>query len=212
MELWDGYLVTVVVVLVLAIAHGLHGHRGTVGKWGALRFAFGEEGPGAYRSAPRYAVVTPPAPGSVLLAGVVVRVWAALTLLVFVPAGVVGALLFLGLGEHSVVSGLLAFVLGALVLSGLGLSFALFAATTAVEQRQEGSDARDVVRWSLVHHALVALVFVVEGIAIDPQAAALALFVVVPVCAVGVGITIALRRAAERAAAVVPVAEPEECS
>lgn len=198
MEPWDAYLVALVVVVGLAVAHGIRGYLRTRGRWGEVRVPLGEAGDGAYRSAQRFSVVTPRAPGRVLYAGLLARLWAALTLMVFVPAGGMGVLAFVGLGEETVLSTLLGIVLGGLVLSGLGLVGALFLTARAIEKR-EPTDARSVVRWSLVHHALVAAVFLVEGLALDPGAALAALAVVVPVCAVGAGVTLALRSAAERA-------------
>ncbi len=198
MELPDAYVWAVVTALCLSVAHGVHGYLRTAGRWGEERVPLGDAGEGAYRSAPRFAVVTPRAPGRVLGAGLLARVWAALTLMVFVPAGGLGVLAFVGLGEETAVSAFLGIVLGALVLSGLGLVGALIVTARAIEKR-EATDVRGVVRWSLWHHAAVAAVFVIEGLALDPGAALAALAIVVPVCAAGTGVTLALRSAAARA-------------
>lgn len=193
--LLEAYPVVVSVAVVLAALAALHAHHRSRGRWGWSRVPLGESGEGAYRSAERHADVARRAPGAVLGAGLSARVWAALTVLVFVPAGGLATLLMVALGEEHAFSTLFGILVGLLVLSGLGLGVGLVRSAVIIEQRRVDDDVREVVRWSFVHHALVALVFVAEGALLDPQAFALAIVTVVPVCAVGAGVAVALRRA-----------------
>lgn len=197
---FDVYWLVLGSALLLAPFAAWHAYRRTRGRWGhdVETVSHGE---GAYRSGTTERRTPIRAPGSVFGAGVGARIWGVLTLLVFAPAGALAACMMIGASEPAGTIGGL--VVGALSLSGLGLGFAYFGASRAIEKRNDLDVAHGIERWSFAHHALVVLTFVVAGFAINDEAGVLAIATVLPVCLVGMAITGALRNARHTAAEIV---------
>jgi hypothetical protein len=182
------------------VAHGLWAHGESRGRWGEERIGRALVGAGAYRAAPVFETRARHAPSRVLWAGILARVWATLTALVFAPAGGLAAFMFLVTARHQPLATLFMLVSGALAVSGLGLSFALVRAAHEVQHREHAEPFENTLRWSHAHHMLVACFFIAAALAFGEHDAWIAIALVVPPCLVGIGITLLLGNAGRLAA------------
>jgi len=198
----DAYLWGIGAVLVAIVMRGLWVHAHPNGLWGQKRIVTGALGAGAYRSAPVHSVRARHAPRRVLLAGILSRVWAALTLLVFAPAGVLGAMLFGAVGEHSPLGVVFVVLTAGVVISGFALGVALARAGGVVMHRERLEPLAPTLRWSYAHHVLVAATFLAGALAFEAEMARAVVYTVVPVCAVGIAITWLLGSAERRSATI----------
>ncbi|HJL15216.1 MAG TPA: hypothetical protein RMH99_06145 [Sandaracinaceae bacterium LLY-WYZ-13_1] len=168
-------------------------------RWGARPLRSTPRGEGGYRSAPVTAGHVPKGfPPSVLLSSGVGFVWAALTLLVFAPAGVLFCLL-LSDGDLAALS---IPTLLAICASGFGLAVALVVNGVGLLRCRPAAHrwAVRIAGWSLGHHLAVAAFFTAVGVAAREEAVTM---VAVP-CAVGIGHALSLLVAGHRSPAEVP--------
>lgn len=189
-----------IIVVGLARAVWLHVHPS--GRWGEERVATGVVGAGAYRSHVHYESHDRRAPKRVLFATMLGRTWAALTGLVFAPAGLLAALLFGVAGEHAPLGVVFVIAVLALSISGFALSVALVRATGAVARRDTSTPLATTLTWSHLHHGLVVATFFSAAVVFEPHSAGLVAMTVLPTCLVGVAVTLLLASAEQRAAQV----------
>jgi len=182
------FLVPATIVGLLALA--------TRDRWGVDRVAVASAG-GAYRGGAT-AQVARTMPPRVALAAMLALGWAAVTGLVFVPAG--GALVLVSLdgGRGALAAPTLAIVLSGLVhavaLGFAGVGLAVRSATAADVARRTAAYAR-------FHHAAVFVVFSLAVLALEPSAVAVLAGLAVP-CGLGWMVARALDAAARHLAAL----------
>lgn len=153
---------------------------------------------GGYRDAALTQEVARPVPPLIPLVASTGFVWAAITLLVFAPAG---ALFTMMLEGHRLAC--VCFL--TVTVSGFGLGIGLIVAGLDLVRCRERapSTARSVGTWSLVHHAAVLVATCVTAAAEGGDSAALILVAAVP-CALGALHAFGLLRAAQLPAPEAP--------
>lgn len=163
---WLVWLAVVTLALAACFARTVRAREEARGEWGSQQILTG----GPYRDGPGRAVPLPPPPDLTNVA-LGARAWATLTLLVFVPLGGYFDAIEL-LTSTDALGADLGFLLLAVLLSGVGLGPALFAAARALEAQRDLATVRRVVVWSAFHHGIAALTLglhFVRTVALHPQ-------------------------------------------
>lgn len=171
-------------------------------RWGTVPGPTTDGGVGAYRRGPLTSEVLRGTPKDVMKASMLAAVWGAITLLVFVPAGLLFTAVAADASRHSFV---VLFGLGA-SLSGLFVALALIGAGLQLVRRGRTSieEALLVVRFSHAHHVAVWVGLVVSMALLGGRPSELvvwALAIGVP-CVTGLAIGRALDLAAKDALAL----------
>lgn len=169
-------------------------------RWGVRHVAIAG-GDGAYRAAEVRVPVPRPVPRSVTVAAIAAWTWGAVTLLLFVPAG---ALLAMITSERGSAGALTAIVVVLVVMSGVAHAFALFVAGTRVARHHEGAAeaAKKTALFAWWHHAAVWVLFTFVTFAHEPASAPITLFLLALPCGLGALVGRSLDAAAKRIDAI----------